>query len=743
MDIYTEDDFDENNPVTKANYADVPEEDKYEKFEISDEKEEFEDEDYDEDDESDLDHTTLVQVLSNSSTESRCSILQEEIRLLKLENDLLLSREKSLKDRLELLGNDNETLNTKVLEYEVKVSSLNKEIDLVKCRSEARQSTLENNYRELCSKIAASEELNQKMRFDLNQQRAKNTVLEELVENKNTAIAELERRMEHLAPSSQITVKLNGEVQSDDKYKDLKYRLHATERQLDQVVTELSKVVSHNTSLNNDANSKTSTKYLDYRALIKDYNQKSLRVKELEERLSSDENKSKIATLEDSIKILNEKLATRSNALKETERELKEFYSKQLDDLRTNISEHKQMIDSKVQELNTYRDRIESMKMELDLKNKSIIDKNEALNREKSQNHEIFLENESLKRKINEYMDQIRSLKLENQVLLDREATHIAEFKNYSNETDLKLKKMELVLRHTQQMNNKPNSTQNDETDKKDYSEFKNQLLEEFSEIKQLLNTLERSKKEQQQNNNLILTLRHQNDTTMTALREENKNALNSFSEKNNTTLTELKQQNMNLATTVTDNVNKVLNSLNNNSDNLLKEIKSQLESLKDELRASEAEKFVPETPTKTPNLDEANIEASDDSLSEKYNKLKESFKETTTTLLRKEKVLIDSLKKTVLECHTYKMQLEELKNSTPNADDNAGVTKSSLKCSCKDMVKRDSDSKVKNCWCRFKNFTNLRRALSRKAMLLESQVLDSMEKPKVKRRTRQSENLE
>ncbi|XP_953102.1 uncharacterized protein TA08440 [Theileria annulata] len=743
MDIYTEDDFDENNPVTKANYAGVPEEEKYENFEISDEKEDFEDEDYEEDDESDLDQTSMAQVLANTSTESRCSILQEEIRLLKLENDLLISREKSLKDRVELLGKDNETLNNKVLEYEVKVSSLNKEIDLIKCRSDARQSTLENNYRELCSKIAASEDLNQKMRFDLNQQRAKNTVLEELIENKNTAIAELERRMEHLVPSTKTILRLNGEVQSDDKYKDLKYRLHATERQLDQVVTELSKVVSYNTTLNNDQDSKTSTKYLDYRALIKDYNAKSVKLKELEERISNDENKSKIATLEDNIKILNGKLAVRSMALKETERELKEFYSKQLDDLKTNISEHKQIIDSKVQELNVYKDRIESMKQELDLKNKSIIDKNDALNREKSQNHEIFLENESLKRKINEYLDQIRSLNMEKQVLLDREATHMAEFKNYSNETDLKLKKMELVLRHTQQMNNKTNSTQNEEKDKNDYSEFKNELLEQFTEIKQLLNTLERSKKEHQQNNNLILTLRHQNDTAMTALREENKNALNSFSEKNNATLSELKQQNMNLVTTVTDNVNQVLYSLNNNSENLLKEIKSQLESLKEELRTNEAEKFVPETPTKTPNLDEGNVESSDDPLPEKYNKLKEAFKETTTTLLRKEKVLIDSLKKTVLECHTYKMKLDELTNSSSHPEDNFHSVKSSLKCSCKDLVKRDSETKVKNCWCRFKNFSNLRRALSRKAMLRESEVLESFEKPKVKRRTRQSDNLE
>ncbi|UVC54478.1 hypothetical protein MACJ_004026 [Theileria orientalis] len=742
MEMYNRGEINENDPVSIDDSEETHQEnsDRTETEESQDE--EFED--VDEIDEDEMDEDSVNGLMAKSSAQTRCAILHDQVKVLKLDNDLLRSREYSFKQRLAMYDQDNKALNTRIMESEKEAAKLENEIEIIRSKAQARYSTLEKTYRELCSRLASAEEVNQKMRYTINDLNTRNRVLEELVETKTEALAELETRIQHLHKLPEGSQNGNTSSYSQDKLGVLQRKLFATERQMNIVVSDLSKMISYRFN-SKDLVEGESVKYFDYKAMLEDYNQKCVRLKELEVMVDNSEYIPKIRLLEDKVRLLTKKLKQRSKLMLEKDKKMVEFYATQADDLRNVIKEKELETSWRKEEFEKLINDNKSLQTQLDLKNASLIGVEEELQKTKAQLQDIVRENDGLKKIVNNHLDNEGALKAELQASMDRENTHVTTLKNYMCEMDLKLKNLELELahnkevasaarRHEQEMalahqreleRTREHDDQQKEKDGKMDETFKNALLDEMTNLKQLVTSLEKSKKEQQQINNLILTLRHQNDTVLNTLKEENKNTLNSFSERNRTSLSELKEENSKIVATLTEKITSVVESLSKREDEMTEQINRQFETLKTELKSVQPEYGGGQVdPDPAEQQGEADREPG---LEEKYRKLKESFRNTTASLLRKEKILLDSLKKTVLECHTYKEKLHSL----------SGSAHEPKTCNCASMAKpRDSKAKqLANCWCSSKSNLGLRQEIVKRAVACETAALDSMKKSLNKRR--------
>ncbi|UVC50181.1 hypothetical protein MACK_004054 [Theileria orientalis] len=746
MDMYNRSNVNENDPVSIVDSEESQQENSYRSETEESQDEEFED--LEEIDEDEQNQDPVNGLLPKSSSQARCAILQDQVSVLKLDNDLLRSREKSFKQRMDMYEEDSESLNSRLIESQKEAAKLENEVEIIKSKAQARYSTLEKTYRELCSKLASAEEVNQNMRYTINDLNTRNKVLEELVQTKTEALAELETRIQHLHKLQEESQNGNILSKSQDNLGKLKRKLFATERQMNIVVSDLSKMISYRFSSKDVVDGDT-IKYFDYNAMLDDYNQKCVRLKELEVMVNKNEYIPKIRLLKDKVKLLNQKLKQRSKLMLEKDKDMVEFYTTQAEDLKKAIKERESDTSWRKEEFYKLMNDNKSLQMQLELKNRNLMDVEEDFQKTKGQLEGLVRENEGLKKMVNDHIENERALKAELQASIDRDNTNMTRLKNYMGEMDLKLKNMELELarnkqvatearRHEQEMalarKRELERTREDEQHQKEQNgkmdeTFKKELLEEMTNLKQLVTSLEKSKKEQQQINNLILTLRHQNDTVLNTLKEENKNTLNSFSERNSTSLSELKEENSKIVATLTDKMTSIVESLSKREEEMTEQINRQFETLKSELKPVQPE--YGDGHEETDPVEQQVETGQDPGLEEKYKKLKESFRNTTASLLRKEKILLDSLKKTVLECHTYKEKLDSLSGS---AYEPKG-------CNCSSMAKW-RDSKVKllvNCWCSSKSNIGLRQEVAKRAVACETAALDSMKKALNKRRKPES----
>ncbi|BAM42099.1 uncharacterized protein TOT_040000475 [Theileria orientalis strain Shintoku] len=595
----------------------------------------------------DSDYDPMYDIMSETSVEARCVLLLDRVTLLKLNTTLLLSREGLYKQRLSTYEEENKELNLRLLASEKKVSKLEEELEINKTKTESRYSTLEKTYRELCKSLMAAQEANQKMRYTINELNMRNKVLEELVELKTESLSQLQDKIERLQVMPDTNRKLRLESMAEIKIVKLKRKLYATERQMNMVVSDLSKMISYkfNPKKLKDGNM---DKYFDYHAMLEDYNEKCIKLNEFEHMASKTEYLPKMRILREKIKLLNKKLKIRSMLMMEKDEKMAEFYKAQEEDLKNIIKEKEQEKSWKSEEFEKVTDDNKSLKTELEVKDKTIKDLEEELEKTKAQVKDTIMENEELKKTINKQTENEKTLKEELQASMERENTHMAKMKSYMSEIDLKVKAMEVELKHSKEVATEAKRLQHDmalerqkeltrlreegqqdqreqeqsenmdetfkkalleelstlktavtslEKSKKDQQQsenmdetFKKALLEELSTLKTAVTSLEKSKKDQQQINNLILTLRHQNDTVLNTLREENRSTLNLLSEKNNATLFELREENSKIVATLTDKMNTMVESLSRREWELNDQINRQFETLKNELKSVQPE---------------------------------------------------------------------------------------------------------------------------------------------------------
>ncbi|AFZ81464.1 hypothetical protein BEWA_008760 [Theileria equi strain WA] len=602
---------------------------------------------------------------SKLSLESKLVLLEEEKRLILLQNEVLLSRERSIYEKLESLEEDYGIQTTSLLQAERKASKIQKELELQRCKFEARNKTLENNYRDLCDKVAANEDNCYKMRLEMQKIKLQNTILEELLENKNVLVEQLERRLNSIkAPKvsyeeqkdesgyvldsqsqapyekqqeedKEVTTPIIHEDGLSKQVKILKSRLEASQRQIKTILSELAHYVAQSVAVPSDA---LPGKYDDYSTLIVDYNLQSAKLAELElEHDLYSSRASRFGELEAQIKFLTSELAEKTRASKEAEKALVTSYTEKVDDLKEKNSD----LQTELKHTKTlYKDlqrTTETIRSEnSELKN-SLSTHVESLEDLKSQKNELTLENESLHRRVQKYTRDLQMLKDEHREVLERERTNTIVFNEYIRRADDKISKFENLQTHD------PVSIPLDGTDTSlDIANASpnslKAILEDLSSIKLLISSNAQSIGTDKPDKDLDYK------TKISTLEAENKRIVENYG------------------------------------------------SLK-------------------------NVLESTDGIHNKYNKLKETFKTIVSDLLKREKVLIDSLRNAVVECHTSKKRLRELESQISEGD-----------CKCSKYFKNVDGSigsidgkKSKSCYCKSKHLTRLRDVIIRKAQKCES----------------------